>query len=77
MDAPGSCTANAVPTRCLAIQLPSSSQLLWHITAGGHMSETGNIRLREEEDELIQLIAAGDSEAFACLYSRLHRAVFA
>lgn len=26
MDAPGSCTANAVPTRCLAIQLPSSSR---------------------------------------------------
>ena len=41
------------------------------------MSETGNIRLREEEDALIQRIAAGDSEAFACLYSRLHRAVFA
>ncbi|MCR5796158.1 MAG: sigma-70 family RNA polymerase sigma factor [Solobacterium sp.] len=41
------------------------------------MSEREDILLRESEDALLQRIAAGDSEAFACLYSRMHRAVFA
>ncbi len=41
------------------------------------MSEINNSRTKKDEDVLIQYIAAGDREAFACLYSQLHRSVYA